>query len=244
MTPPLHLPESGHQQPDTSVPIESASPITPHVTRVARVPGLIIIDNVLTHAEEQALVHATTLCEWVGSRSGKRRTQPYVPWREDSGRVVEKSVITPLPEAVKKTAKKILSVCREHVQDFEWEEYNNLGEDKFTELQINEYFADTDLKFHKDNPIYYLEIIFGVSTLADCEMSYKAPSTSPAPTQDDGEELKLLVPARSLYLMTGDSRYKWKHGIQPGSILNSDKRISFTYRFVMYTRPVGVAKSN
>jgi len=82
------------------------------------------------------------------------------------------------------------------------------------------------LGFHKDNPIAYTEVICGVSLLSDVWIHY----------QYLKEEIKVLIPKRSLYLLTGLARYKWKHGIPPDSLVGGDKRISLTYRKVIYTK--------
>lgn len=79
------------------------------------------------------------------------------------------------------------------------------------EIQINEYFPTSELAQHKDSVVSYRDAIFGVrfdfsslirSLGSDCELLYTLFEESKRP----------LIPARSLYIMSGDSRYKWQHG--------------------------------
>lgn len=60
---------------------------------------------------------------------------------------------------------------------------------------------------------------------------------------DSGRHLPLLVPRRSLLVMTGESRYDWTHGITPRkldlvhlhdrlTVRERGSRISFTFRKV------------
>eukprot|EP01125_Pyxidicula_operculata_P022481 TRINITY_DN9216_c0_g1_i2.p1 TRINITY_DN9216_c0_g1~~TRINITY_DN9216_c0_g1_i2.p1 ORF type:complete len:102 (-),score=11.32 TRINITY_DN9216_c0_g1_i2:111-416(-) len=98
----------------------------------------------------------------------------------------------------------------------------HLGEDKYTEVFINEYFPSSELQFHKDHCSTYKEVILGVSLLSDCNFTF----------QLNSKESTVVVPARSLYLMTGDSRFKWKHGMHKYAV--SDRRISLTFRMVNY----------
>lgn len=65
----------------------------------------------------------------------------------------------------------------------------------------------------------------------------------------DGEHLHVLLPRRSLLVMTGESRYVWSHGITPRksdvvqtsskdgvTLLTRDVRTSLTFRKVVMNR--------
>jgi len=125
----------------------------------------------------------------------------------------------------KKLLKKIITVGKNHLRQFDWDEYK-IFDDKLCELQINEYRSADALGFHKDNTIAYSEVICGVSLLTDCWIHY----------QYFKEEVKVLIPKNSLYLLTGKARYQWKHGIPPNSLVGGDHRVSLTYRKLLYTK--------
>jgi len=95
--------------------------------------------------------------------------------------------------------------------------------DKYTELFVNEYHPGDQLQFHHDHRSTYKEVIFGISLLCDCFMTFKL----------NKKELRVEIPARSLYLMTGDSRIKWKHGLYAGT-LTGERRVSLTFRTANY----------
>jgi hypothetical protein len=72
-----------------------------------------------------------------------------------------------------------------------------------SELFVNEYVAGNDLYSHHDNRTTYDKCIIGVSLLSDVEMEFS----------QGKKHILIPIPRRSLYLMTGKSRYVYKHGI-------------------------------
>jgi len=190
------------------------------------VPGLFLVYNFLSSAEEEKLLKSIENLPWDTNRAQTRRVQLYVPWKEEPKYVIiPKSTIAPLPESAKQIANKIITVGNAHFRQFDWDNYK-INEDKLCELQINEYHPADALGFHKDNVIAYTEVICGVSLLTDCWIHY----------QYLKQEVKVLIPKRSLYLLTGKARYQWKHGIPPNSLVGGDHRISLTFRKVLYTK--------
>lgn len=160
------------------------------------VPGFFLVRNFLTKDEERELIDVISKETWDSNRANTRRVQLYVPWEEEKYKVVEKKEIRPIPEPGRILASRILTLCKEHFTQFNWEEYK-INEDKHTELQVNEYGKDSLLGFHRDNPVAYREVIFGVSLLSDAYLSF----------EHLNEVRKVLVPSLSLYLMTGPSRF-------------------------------------
>jgi len=190
------------------------------------VPGLFLIYNFLSKTEESELHSSIESLPWDTNRAQTRRVQLYVPWKEEPKFVITpKPHLTPLPPSSKDIAKKIKKIGKQNFRQFNWDSYN-IDEDIACELQINEYGPVDALGFHKDNPIAYTEVICGVSLLCDCWIHY----------QLRNQEVKVLIPKRSLYLLTGAARYQWKHGIPPESLVGGEKRVSFTFRKVMYTK--------
>lgn len=87
------------------------------------------------------------------------------------------------------------------------------GEDSIT---INEYISGHSIAPHIDSPKFGDVAI--LSLLADATMRF----TSPA-----GEIKDLLLPRRSLAIMSGELRTKWEHSTLP---LAAARRISVVYR--------------
>uniref|UniRef100_A0A6B2LIS5 Alpha-ketoglutarate-dependent dioxygenase AlkB-like domain-containing protein n=1 Tax=Arcella intermedia TaxID=1963864 RepID=A0A6B2LIS5_9EUKA len=187
---------------------------------------MFLIYNFLSEQEETDLLAAIQDLKWDSNRAGTRRVQLYVPWHEHPKYVITpKTSSPPLPPKAVEMAKRIIEVGRGYFPKIDWDKYN-IDQRLFCELQINEYGQNDALGFHKDNPIAYYDVIFGVSLLSHCWIHYQYLS----------QEVKVLIPRRSLYLLSGKARYQWKHGIPPQSLVDGDKRISLTMRRVNYTK--------
>jgi len=84
---------------------------------------------------------------------------------------------------------------------------------------VTEYAIGTPLGWHRDTPEF--EAVAGVSLAGSCEMRWRR--YPPRPGQP---VLRLLVAARSLYLITGEARWGWQHSVAPTRTL----RYSITFR--------------
>jgi len=103
------------------------------------------------------------------------------------------------------------------------------------QLVINEYLVGQELNFHFDHKDTYGAAICGISLCDAGVISFCKPNGS--------EAFEIYLPPRSLYLMTGDSRYIYQHGMRLGNacVLNrstmaeglvaeSRRRVSLTWR--------------
>lgn len=113
-------------------------------------------------------------------------------------------------------------MCKQVFRDFDFEGYP-LGEDSHTELLVNEYKQEDDLRFHFDHRFSCKEVIFGVSFCSNCILSFQHDLTR--------EILDVQIPVRTLNHMTGDSRFVYKHGMRSFT-LSGTRRVSFTLRVV------------
>jgi alkylated DNA repair dioxygenase AlkB len=186
------------------------------------VPGLFLIPNFISHFEESELVQDIDMCEWKHNResTSKRRIQVYGPRYEFDFSIPRNAPVAHLPWYTYPIIEKILMECK--MRDWDFEDYH-LGVDARTEILVNEYKPENHLRFHFDHRHSFKECIFGVSLISDCVLSFQHDRTL--------KIIDVLVPARSLYLMTGDSRYMYKHGMRPNT-LSADRRISLTFRAV------------
>lgn len=94
---------------------------------------------------------------------------------------------------------------------------------------------------HVDTHSAFEDAIVSLSLASDIVMEFRKPS--PTNGKDYMDHVSLTLPRRSLLIMSGESRYGWKHGITPRKIdviRDADghlttkfrsKRISYTFRW-------------
>lgn len=94
---------------------------------------------------------------------------------------------------------------------------------------------------HVDTHSAFEDAIVSLSLASDIVMEFRKPSLINA--KEYVEHVSLSLPRRSLLVMSGESRYGWKHGITPRKIdvirdtaghLTTkfrSKRISYTFRW-------------
>ena len=86
----------------------------------------------------------------------------------------------------------------------------------FDQLIINKYEKGQGISPHIDNPDIFRPIIACISLESNCELKFS-------------NEKSYGIESRSLYVMTEEYRYLYKHGIQK----HNDIRYSLTYRTVI-----------
>ena len=98
---------------------------------------------------------------------------------------------------------------------------NDLLKEEFQQLIINEYKYNQGITAHIDHTKYFGPIIACLSIGSEATVIF---------SKDNKEEIITLNPG-SLYIMTGESRYKWYHSI----IKNPNKinRYSLTFRTII-----------
>lgn len=87
------------------------------------------------------------------------------PKHDEKYKVKVGAPITPLPEYSKILADRIKEVAKVHFPQFNLGS-SKLGEDKYTEIFVNEYMADSNLQFHSDHRSTYAEVISGNAFLS------------------------------------------------------------------------------
>merc|ERR1712118_93741 len=101
-----------------------------------------------------------------------------------------------------------------------------MGELKLDQLYVNHYSAKfcSGIGFHHDNPKTMMGIIAGISLGTSCELHLIAPD------KELGQSLPMVLqlPPRSLFIMSGLSRYHLQHGI----LGLAGDRLSLTFRTV------------
>jgi alkylated DNA repair dioxygenase AlkB len=98
--------------------------------------------------------------------------------------------------------------------------------DAFAMALINEYLPGAPIGWHRDAPQY--DIVAGISLLSAGRMRFR-PYVSPGATRPPGRRTashEIVLPPRSAYLLTGESRNAYEHSIPPVAEL----RYSLTFR--------------
>ena len=176
--------------------------------------GLVLIENIISRELEQNLIENIDLHSWNNKLT--RRTQHYGYEYNYTGKNLNKTVEFP------KFIKNITQILYEE---------NIIDADQCI---INEYYRNQGIFPHIDLIDKFGPVICSLSLGDECVMDF---------TKDD-KKISLLLPRRSLLIMKGESRYKWKHGISKNItyIKNGDKylkkknyrRISMTFRTITH----------
>ncbi|KAI8888709.1 2OG-Fe(II) oxygenase [Backusella circina FSU 941] len=187
----------------------------------SQVPGLILIEDFITEQEEACLVSYTEQGTWSGLGIGpnpelKRRTQQYGHLFSYRYRKVMEEY-GPLPDFATLLVDRIME--------------NQLMPNTPNHLLINEYNAGQGIMPHTDAPALFGPSILSLSLLSDCIMQFTC--------QD--QAVDIVLPRRSIVVLTGDARYKYKHCISKdliettpsGMTIHRDRRISFTFREIV-----------
>ena len=98
-------------------------------------------------------------------------------------------------------------------------QYLGLVDDLITHALVTEYRPGTQLGWHRDVPDFGL--VVGVSLGTACRMRFRA-----YPPRRGQPVFVLDLAPRSVYVLAGEARWKWQHGIPPTPGL----RYSITFR--------------
>ena len=127
-----------------------------------------------------------------------------------------------------------------------------------TQILVNEYEGMSGISSHFEDEVSFGDVIATISIISPVLMSLQCPKEHNNDCQDLLASTKLLLMPKSLLIMAGDSRFKWRHGIsrgarhvylKDGSSLSRDevsvnssgdqikyRRISLTIRHLKHTR--------
>jgi alkylated DNA repair dioxygenase AlkB len=93
----------------------------------------------------------------------------------------------------------------------------------FNQVIVNEYLQGQGIAPHIDLPSVFGKTIASLSLASSCNMDFIK-----------GEErVSLLLPQRSLLILTDEARYNWKHGIKGAKSNITSRRVSITFREVI-----------
>ncbi|KAJ8922781.1 hypothetical protein NQ315_007816 [Exocentrus adspersus] len=184
-------------------------------------PGLLILEDFVTDEEETELLK---LCDFEKDSNGmkNRQVKHYgYEFRYDTNNVDKDK---PLNEAIP-------DAC-----NFLWNRLSNTYGLDFhpDQLTVNHYSAGQGIPHHVDTHSAFEDPIVSLSLQSSVVMEFKL----------DNQHLCVLLPRKSLAVISGESRYDWTHGITPRKFdvvytnnnftaLERATRTSFTFRKIL-----------
>ncbi|XP_032680490.1 alkylated DNA repair protein alkB homolog 8 [Odontomachus brunneus] len=184
-------------------------------------PGLMLIQNFITKEQEESLLRTLNWdeCESASSQLKHRQVKHFgYEFEYGTNTVNPDRPITPIPQDYKFLQILFDKHGHKYVYD---------------QLTINKYLPGQGIPPHVDTHSVFEDTILSLSLGSSCVMNFKR----------SDRKIDVLLPARSLLIMTGEARYAWTHGI---SLRHSDvidiengsttqergTRVSFTFRKV------------
>ncbi|XP_060572353.1 alkylated DNA repair protein alkB homolog 8-like isoform X2 [Ruditapes philippinarum] len=197
-----------------------------------RPPGLILLEEYVTEEYAAEIIKSVNWQDdHVKGQQGQlkhRRVKHYgYEFRYDINNVDPDE---PLPEGIPDVYKPLLdklidSGVVKHYPD---------------QLTINQYQPGQGIPPHVDTTTAFEDGLISLSLGSQVLMEFRHP---------DGRHLSVLLPPRSVLIMTGESRYVWSHGITPRksdivpladgglTLLQRELRTSFTFRKLTGVKP-------
>ncbi len=145
-----------------------------------------------------------------GAYQGKRRVASF-GWRYDHTRQ-QLEPAHDLPEWLKPLIRRI-------------EAFEELPPGAIRQVLCTEYEPGAGIGWHRDKP--HFDKVFGLSLASDCKFRFRRKRG------EKWERYTLEAQARSLYLMSGESRQVWEHSIPPVPTA----RYSITFRTMVGEEP-------
>lgn len=176
--------------------------------------GLYVFEDIFSEDEEKRIIsfldNPAPFPSWKESQSGRRK-EDYGPRRNFKKKKVKPAEMPMMPL----TFKPVFDAIAEAVEKCTGRPY------KIAEVSALEYCEGNLSNFdpHVDDTWLWGDRIAGLNLAAKCAMTFVNP---------DGDCCDVFFPQRSFFLMSGECRYKWMHGIRPNHV--HGRRISLTFR--------------
>lgn len=178
------------------------------------IDGLYTFANIITAMEEERILafldNPAPFCAWKDSQSGRRK-QDYGPRRNFKKKKVKPAEMPMMPIAFKP----VFEAIADAVSECTGKSY------KIAEVSALEYTESNLSNFdpHVDDTWLWGDRIAGLNLNAESAMTFVNP---------EGDCCDVYFPRRSFFLMSGECRYKWMHGIRPDHV--HGRRVSLTFR--------------
>ncbi|KAL5011567.1 hypothetical protein ScPMuIL_010118 [Solemya velum] len=217
--------------------------VTFHIFYVSKAPhelspslklpsGLIVLEDFIDGAYEENLLQS--ICWEESSQTAQQKTLKHRRVKhygyEFKYGINNVDPDEPLPQGIPDVCKELLdkAIGTGHVKHFP------------DQLTINEYHSGQGIPPHVDTPSAFEDGLMSLSLGSQAVMEFHHP---------DGAHLSVLLPPRSLVIMTGESRYIWSHAITPRksdiistaerglTLVRRGTRTSFTFRKLTGVKP-------
>lgn len=181
------------------------------------IPGLTYLDDFLSPELETELVGHIDAAPWLGDL--KRRVQHYGYKYDYKARAVDESMfLGALPEWAMSLGKGLVD--------------RELFPTAPDQLIVNEYKPGQGISAHVDCEPCFQDAIASITLGSGCTMDFTS--------VESGEKRSVFLQSRSIVVLTGESRYHWRHAIAArksdvidGQRVQRSRRISLTYRNVI-----------
>ncbi|KAH0501681.1 Alkylated DNA repair protein alkB-like protein 8 [Microtus ochrogaster] len=202
-------------------------------------PGLLVVEEIISSEDEKMLLESVN---WTGD-TGNQNFQKSLKHRRVKHFGYEFNYENNSVDKDKPLPGGLPDICNSILEKWLKEGYIKHKPDQLT---INQYEPGHGIPAHIDTHSAFEDEIISLSLGSEIVMDFKHP---------EGVTVQVMLPRRSLLVMTGESRYLWTHGITPrkfdtvqaseqfkGGIITSDIgdltlskrgiRTSFTFRKV------------
>nr|XP_039258689.1 alpha-ketoglutarate-dependent dioxygenase alkB homolog 4-like [Styela clava] len=187
-------------------------------------PGVIVINDFISHSEEIALVNAIDGEIWKLSQSGRRKQDfgPKVNFKKQKCKIAS---FSGLPSYCKFAVDRLSSI--NGLNDFKTVELCNLEYSPERGSAIDPHFDDSWLWGERLVTLNLLSDSWLTMTWGGSSINWK---NLPCIGMIDPTDIKVKIPlrARSLVVLHGPARHSWKHGILREDIKN--RRVCCTFR--------------
>lgn len=189
--------------------------------------GLYYFDDLINDEEETQIIELLKESpDWFGVSHipNSRKVIHYGYEYSYTNRYAKPKKVTDIPDLFKT---KILNKLKEKIPN---EIYNKLLKDyEFDQLIINRYEPNQGIATHIDNKVHFDDIILCVTIGSGTIINFSS--------QDSIKTCSVYVKPRSVYIMSGDARNTWLHGIEKktydvvkGIMIKRKTRYSLTFR--------------
>lgn len=156
-------------------------------------PGLTLIPDAITPGQEAAFLEACARCElqYYEQDPGNPRSRKSFGWQYDipSDRFVESE---PVPADLREACE----IAASHA---------GVTADDIIDCMVIRYEPGSLIQPHYDKGVF--DRIMGLSMASDTVMVFSKPE------ELGGEEIAVELPRRSLFMLAGDARFVYRHGI-------------------------------
>lgn len=162
--------------------------------------GLIILEEFVTEEKELEILKVLEACNVIKDSSLKHRSVMHFGYEFLYG-INNVNPKQPLEQKIPKECddlwNKLENVCTDGKISLEWLEPD--------QLTVNVYEPGQGIPPHVDTHSAFLDAIISLSLESDIVMEFRK----------GHQKRSVLLPRRSLLIMSGESRYDWTHGITP-----------------------------